>query len=71
MQGNRFSAMMNREDDYQYFQNPHNLGSEAMQEICVQIRELWSELGKSKERIHELEMRAGIHDPNSSQMELF
>ena len=45
-----------------------------MQELCVQLGHLQMKLWdyeKIKERIFELEMRAGMHDKDSRQIDLF
>lgn len=48
-----------------------NVPSGAMQEICTQLGELWRESRRQENRILELEMRVGMHDPDHHQMDLF
>jgi len=45
-----------------------------MQELCVQLADLQNKLWdyqKVKDRIYELEMRAGMHDKDYRQIDLF
>ena len=60
-------------DAFEFFHR-HGTGSEAMQELCVQLGHLQMKLldyEKIKERIYELEMRAGMHSTDNRQMDLF
>ena len=55
------------EDDFE--SEPFTSG--AMQEVCTQLGELWIDIRSVKERIYELEMRAGMHAPDTEQLNLF
>ena len=64
----------NFEDDTFEFFHRHGKGAGAMQELCVQLGNLQMKLldyEKIKERIYELEMRAGMHSTDNRQMDLF
>ena len=66
---------MNFEDeDFIEFFHMHGSGAGAIQELCVQLGELQSKLqdyDRVKERIYELEMRAGMHATDYRQIDLF
>ena len=64
----------NFEDDTFEFFHMHGTGAGAMQELCVQLAELQNKLWdyqNVKDRIYELEMRAGMHDKDYRQIDLF
>ena len=67
--------VMNFEDeDFIEFFHMHGSGAGAIQELCVQLGELQSKLqdyDRVKERIYELEMRAGMHATDYRQIDLF
>ena len=62
------------DEDFIEFFHMHGSGAGAIQELCVQLGELQSKLqdyDRVKERIYELEMRAGMHATDYRQIDLF
>ena len=68
------SLMKFEDDDFIEFFHMHGNGAGAIQELCVQLGELQNKLldyDRVKERIYELEMRAGMHAADYQQFDLF
>ena len=62
------------ENDFVEFFHMHGEGAGAIQELCVQLGALHTKLldyEQLKDRVYELEMRAGMHVTDYRQFELF
>ena len=62
------------ENDFVEFFHMYGEGKGAIQELCVQLCQLHERLldyEQLKERVYELEMRAGMHATDYRQIDLF